>query len=214
MSSRESRIRVYLCRAESNLIFYAVFVLDSLYDLGLSIKVIENISSVSHFTRIKEALKTTIQLKRNLNLLEEQKKARLEEDTRKAREANRSLSHNERAEGYICPVCYFALTSQDELISHWQNEHSLNKCENDVFQEVDAPLPSDDFVLNNLNDMTIIEIPKLSHVSESEDVVASFTEQEITRVSVTTESSASTGSDEATNFETQEKVSETEDKEQ
>lgn len=155
--------------------------------------VIENVSSISHLTRIKEALRTTIELKKKLNLLEDQKRHKEEEASRKAREANKSLSLNERAEGYICPVCYFALKSQDELISHWQAEHSLKDCKNDVFQEVDIPT-TDDFVLNNVNDMTIIDMrKKYRHLSECEDVVASFHEPG-GRFFETGESSASSGS--------------------
>ena len=85
------------------------------------------------------------------------------------------------------------MKSQDELISHWQAEHSLKDCKNDVFQEVDIPT-TDDFVLNNVNDMTIIDMrKKYRHLSECEDVVASFHEPG-GRFFETGESSASSGS--------------------
>lgn len=100
--------------------------------------------------------------------------------------ANRSLSQNEPAEGYICPVCYFALTSQDELISHWQKAHSLENCENDVFHEVSMPAGDngenieEGFVVKQDNDLTVIEMPVGidRSVSTAEDVVKSFNDEE------------------------------------
>ena len=140
------------------------------YDLNLSVNVIESISTITHFTRIQEVLRTAIDVKRSLNLRVEQEKARHEADSKNARLANKSLSINEPAEGYICPVCYFALTSQDELILHWQKEHSLDNYDNDVFQEVEMPMPRTRELLEHDNDLTVIEIPN-QHLSEGEDVV-------------------------------------------
>jgi len=165
------------------------------YDLGLSINVIESVSTISTFTRIQEALKTAIQLKKKLNLTEEQERARADEDAKKAKEANKSLSLNERAEGYICPVCYFALTSQDELIVHWQGEHSLQNYDNDVFQEIEAPAVEEQqvFVVNQMHDLTVIDVVP-PRISECEDVVESFKEHS-NRISETRESSASDASE-------------------
>ena len=159
--------------------------------------VIESISKITHFTRMQTALDTAIEMKRRLNMRHEQEKARFELDAKKARVANKSLSIHEPAEGYICPLCYFALDSQDGLISHWQKEHSLDNYDNEVFHEVEMPLPENyniattEFVLKG-SDMTVIEIP-MPHVSECEDVVKSFTEQP-RPISISSELSASDGS--------------------
>lgn len=168
--------------------------LGAIYDLSLSIDVIEDISKIQHFTRIQAALATAIETKRKLDLREEQERARKELDAKNAVVANRSLSQNEPAEGYICPVCYYALTSQDELISHWQKEHSLDNCENDVFQEVSMPLDDQgvnvrdgdggggngEYVVQQDKDLTVIDMPVLKDrsVSTAEDVVKSFYDEE------------------------------------
>lgn len=181
------RIQEHVCRTLPNLVqrksevkVNAVQIEEAVYDLNLSMNVIESISKIKNFTRIQEALKTAIKMKRELNLVEEQEAARQELDSKNAQHANRSISQNEPAEGYICPVCYFALTSQDELISHWQKSHSLQNYDNEVFQEVELPSEvtsaENAFVVNDDNDMTVIDMPGRSHISECEDVVRGFRE--------------------------------------
>ncbi|XP_002165287.2 BLOC-1-related complex subunit 8 homolog isoform X1 [Hydra vulgaris] len=144
---------------------------DASYDLGLSLEVIESISQIKHFTRIKEALQNAISYKIKLNEYREQEKARQEFELKNARSVNKSISQNEPAEGFICPVCYFALLNQEELFKHWESNHNLDNCENDVFHELEVPVEDgNNFVLNQDNDMTVIEMGH-SSVSECIDVV-------------------------------------------
>ena len=123
--------------------------------------------NITNFTRIKEALRTAIDTKKNLNEREAFLQKQRAEEAEKARHANRSISVNEPAEGYICPVCYFALTTQDELIVHWQKEHSLNDCENDVFQEIRTADEEVHFKEHDLSkDTTVIDLPVETQASE------------------------------------------------
>ena len=154
-------------------------------------------SNIPHFIRIQEALKTAIETKRKLNIKEDQERARLELNTKQAARANRSLSQNEPAEGYICPVCMRALSNQDELISHWQQNHSLDTFENNcVVEDEDdtthhaqsvavqgrtTPSASKpNYIIKNENDITVIDMIKKTEraYSECEDVVKSFVDDE------------------------------------
>lgn len=151
-------------------------------------------SNIPHFTRIQEALKTAIETKRKLNIKEDQERARLELNTKQAARANRSLSQNEPAEGYICPVCMRALSNQDELIAHWQQSHSLDTFENDCVVEEDdsnhalsgtvtgenIPSSTPNYIIKNENDITVIDMiqKKERAYSDCEDVVKSFVDDE------------------------------------
>lgn len=165
------------------------FHVGAVYDLNLSTEVINSMSNIPHFTRIHEALKTAIETKQKLNIKDQQERARRQLDIRKAEKANRSLSHFEPAEGYICPICLFALRSQDELIGHWQQMHSssnnTNNFENECFEDVSMPEGDNEVDTGNIvvtknddDEMAVIDIEnvitKRRSVSECEDVVNSF----------------------------------------
>jgi len=172
---------------------------DTLYDLNLSVDVIDSMSYIPHFTRIQEAMKTAIETKRKLNIKEEQERTRLELNAKKAERANRSLSQNEPAEGFICPVCKHALQNQDALISHWQEQHSLDTFANDCFEDVAMPVSPEpgqseggatstkggtpEYIVEQDNDLTVIDIRPNERLnerqfSECEDVVKSFVDEE------------------------------------
>ena len=85
---------------------------ETAYDLNLSIEVVDSMKNITNFTRVHEALKTAIEMKRKLNEQEEAAKEQRDAEFKHAKLANRSISCNEPAEGYICPVCYFAHISQ------------------------------------------------------------------------------------------------------
>ena len=180
-----------------NLNSKSLSISDTVYDLNLSIDVVDSISHIPHFTRIQEALKTAIETKRKLNIREDQEHARLELNTKQAARANRSLSQNEPAEGYICPVCMRALSNQDELIQHWQQSHSVDTFENDCVAEdgdgahltpqgntfpgaaTNENPPSSKYIIKNENDITVIDIRKTERAySDCEDVVKSFVDDE------------------------------------
>lgn len=160
--------------------------------MNLSIDVIDSMSNIPHFIRIQEALKTAIETKRKLNIKEDQERARLDLNTKQAARANRSLSQNEPAEGYICPVCMRALSNQDELISHWQQNHSIDTFENDCVVEeggetkhvfggkMTPSLSTPDYIIKNENDITVIDMIKKKGrtYSECEDVVKSYVDDE------------------------------------
>lgn len=164
---RKSELKMNLTRIE-----------DAIYDLKLSVDVIDSFSNLPHFTRIHEALKTAIETKRKLNIKAEQEQARLQFDIKNAERANVRLSQNEPAEGYICPICLIAMTSQDGLIDHWRQNHSIETFENDCFETV---TPSEDiagsaegtsYVMKQENDVTVIDIQSKERAfSECEDVV-------------------------------------------
>ena len=156
-------------------------------------------SYIPHFTRIQEAMKTAIETKRKLNIKDEQERARLELNIKNAERANRSLSQNEPAEGFICPVCKHALENQDALISHWQEKHSLDTFANDCFEDVAMPASPEqgrseggiapteavtpEYIVKQDNDITVIDIrpnERLNErqLSECDDVVKSFVDEE------------------------------------
>ena len=160
--------------------------------MNLSIDVIDSMSNIPHFIRIQEALKTAIETKRKLNIKEDQERARLDLNTKQAARANRSLSQNEPAEGYICPVCMRALSNQDELISHWQQNHSIDTFEKDCVVEeggetkhalsgkITPSSSTPDYIIKNENDITVIDMIKKKErtYSDCEDVVKSFVDDE------------------------------------
>lgn len=146
-----------------------------MYDLNLSMDVVESMKSISNFTRIQEVLKTVIVTQENLNKIEEEEHAKKDLDMKNAKIANRSLSCNEPAEGYICPVCYFALSGQEELISHWQAEHNLDECDNETFQEVEMPNEEHSLLIEDGDSTAVILSPKERRaISEGEDVLGTL----------------------------------------
>jgi len=152
---------------------------ETAYDLNLSIEVVDSMKNITNFTRVHEALKTAIEMKRKLNEQEEAAKEQRDAEFKHAKLANRSISCNEPAEGYICPVCYFAHISQEELIQHWQLEHNLDDCESDPFHEVEMPVEEhvEELTLeDDINDMTVIHSPNKPTrcISEGEDVVQTY----------------------------------------
>lgn len=170
---------------------------DTVYDLNLSIDVIDSVSHIPHFTRIQEALKTAIETKRKLNIKEDQEHARLQLNSKQAARANRSISQNEPAEGYICPVCMLALSNQDALILHWQENHNIEKFENDTIQQEDGnalgesndarspntleAVSDSNYTIKSDNDLAVIDIPQQKvhrAYSDCEDVVKSFVDDE------------------------------------
>ncbi len=106
------------------------------YDLDYSISAVDSIGQIRQFTNISEALKSAIELKKKLNEREKKEKEEQEKNAKVAKEANKSISQNEIAEGYICPICYFAHENQTALIAHWQTEHNLESYENEVFRDI------------------------------------------------------------------------------
>jgi len=162
---------------------------ETLYDLNLSMDVVDSMRNISNFTRIQEVLKTVLVTKENLNKLEEDEKVRKEYEYKNAKIANRSLSCNEPAEGYICPVCYFALSGQEELILHWQKEHNLEECDNETFQEVEMPADENSVIVEDCYSTSVILSPtERRAISEGEDVLGTtnyFLEQGVDQVSET-----------------------------
>ena len=143
--------------------------------------VVEGISQIKHFTRIKEALQNANDYKIKLNESREQERARQEQELRKARLINKSFSQNTPVEGFICPICYYAHANQEELFAHWESNHNLDHYENDVFDELEVPVAEvNNYILNQDNDMAVIEIGR-SNISECIDVVYELSDQNISK---------------------------------
>lgn len=114
------------------------------YDLDYSMSAVEVIGKIKQFTNISEALKCAIEMKQKLD---ERKREEIELRQREAMvaiNANKSISENEIAEGYICPICYYAHENQDALMNHWRTEHSLETYENEVFGSIEITNTSDE----------------------------------------------------------------------
>lgn len=108
-----------------------------LYDLDYSLGAVDNIGKIRQFTNISEALKSAIEIKQKLDDKEWKETEQMHREASIARMANRSISENEIAEGYICPICYYAHENQDALMSHWRTEHNLETYENEVFGSIE-----------------------------------------------------------------------------
>ncbi len=104
--------------------------------MDYSISAVDSIGNIRQFTNISEALKSAIELKNKLNERVQKEKEEQEKNSKVAQVANRSISQNEIAEGYICPICYFAHENQDALMVHWKDQHSLEGYENEVFGDI------------------------------------------------------------------------------
>ena len=113
------------------------------YDMDYSISAVDSIGNIKQFTNISEALKSAIDLKQKLDERERLEQEQREREAMVAKQANKSISENEIAEGYICPICYFAHENQDALMDHWKMEHNLESYENEVFDHIEFANPSD-----------------------------------------------------------------------
>ena len=107
------------------------------YDMDYSISAVDSIGNIKQFTNISEALKSAIDLKQKLDERERLEQEQREREAMVAKQANKSISENEIAEGYICPICYFAHENQDALMDHWKMEHNLESYENEVFDHIE-----------------------------------------------------------------------------
>ncbi|XP_048584233.1 BLOC-1-related complex subunit 8 homolog isoform X2 [Nematostella vectensis] len=96
------------------------------YDLDYSIKTVQSMQHIPHFTIIQECLRSAIASKKNLDA------AKLERRSKKVDEGSGAQSadavsevsiETQDVEGFICPNCMQVLTSQDELLEHWQSQH-------------------------------------------------------------------------------------------
>lgn len=114
------------------------------YDMDYSISAVDSIGNIKQFTNISEALKSAIDLKQKLDERERFEQEQREREAIVAKQANKSISENEIAEGYICPICYFAHENQDALMDHWKMEHNLESYENEVFDHIEFASASDD----------------------------------------------------------------------
>ena len=115
-----------------------------LYDMDYSLGAVENIGSIRQFTNISEALKSAIEVKQKLDEKEQKENEQKQREASIARKANRSISENEIAEGYICPICYYAHENQDALMNHWRSEHNLETYENEVFGSIELTNSSEE----------------------------------------------------------------------
>ena len=107
------------------------------YDIDYSISAVDTMGNIKQFTNISEALKCAIEMKKQLDKKEKQEEEVKLKESSAAKQANKSISENEIAEGYICPICYFAHENQDALLLHWKTEHSLETYENEVFGSIE-----------------------------------------------------------------------------
>ena len=116
----------------------------AMYDLDYSLGAVDNIGRIRQFTNISEALKSAIEIKQKLNEKERQEMEQKQREATIARKANRSISENEIAEGYICPICYYVHENQDALMNHWRAEHNLETYENEVFGNIELTNSNED----------------------------------------------------------------------
>lgn len=90
------------------------------YDVGYSLKTVQSMQNISHFTIIQECLKSAIASKKNLDF----KKVE-----RKDQKADASVDSDDEPEvlesvqGFICPNCMEAWKNEEELLQHWQSLH-------------------------------------------------------------------------------------------
>ncbi|XP_046856614.1 BLOC-1-related complex subunit 8 homolog isoform X2 [Xenia sp. Carnegie-2017] len=96
------------------------------YDVEYSLKTVKSIDWSPHFTIIQECLKSAIASKTNLQRLESTQKNELDHAKSSTQNSVNIEENTEQAiiEGFICPACMIAWTSQDDLISHWVEEEA------------------------------------------------------------------------------------------
>ena len=135
------------------------------YDLDYSLSAVDAIGSIKQFTNIAEALKSAIEIKQKLDDRERQENEQREREATIAKQANKSISENEIAEGYICPICYYAHENQDALMEHWKTEHNLEMYENEVFGSIELANSSGEIHDEETNTQRNIKLP-----SEGEEV--------------------------------------------
>ena len=109
----------------------------AIYDLDYSLGAVDAVGRIRQFTNISEALKSAVEIKLKLNEREQLENEQKLREASLARKANRSISENEIAEGYICPICYYVHENQDALMSHWRAEHNLETYENEIFGSIE-----------------------------------------------------------------------------
>eukprot|EP00794_Sanderia_malayensis_P006231 gene6231-6947_t len=143
------------------------------YDLDYSISAVDAIGHIRQFANISEALKSAIELKHKLNEREKLEREEKERSTKVAEEANLSISQNMIAEGYICPICYYAHVNQDELMTHWKTEHSLDTYENEVFREILLSTETESDNMEASGGAEIVESRQMGKPSECEEALIS-----------------------------------------
>lgn len=95
------------------------------YDVEYSLKTVQSMQNISHFTIIQECLKSAIASKKNLDRRKLERKDKPIERPMAAAEAGTDEEPEvlEAVEGFICPICMQAWTNQEELLQHWQSAH-------------------------------------------------------------------------------------------
>ncbi|CAH3022314.1 unnamed protein product, partial [Porites evermanni] len=95
------------------------------YDVEYSLKTVQSMQNISHFTIIQECLKSAIASKKNLDRRKLERKDKPTERPMAAAEAGTDEEPEvlEAVEGFICPICMQAWTNQEELLQHWQATH-------------------------------------------------------------------------------------------
>ncbi|XP_068694377.1 BLOC-1-related complex subunit 8 homolog isoform X1 [Montipora capricornis] len=92
------------------------------YDVEYSLKTVQSMQDIPHFTIIQECLKSAIASKKNLDRrkLERSGKA---VDVSNDPDVDDEPEVLESVEGFICPICMKTWTNQEELLIHWHSAH-------------------------------------------------------------------------------------------
>ncbi|XP_031572445.1 BLOC-1-related complex subunit 8 homolog isoform X2 [Actinia tenebrosa] len=110
------------------------------YDLDYSIRTVQSMQKIPHFTIIQECLRSAIASKQNLDAAKNQRTMKY--DSHRIDEEPVVIGPPQaEVEGSICPNCMKIWNSQDELIIHWQNEHATQ--ETPINTEVAVPAEQD-----------------------------------------------------------------------
>lgn len=90
------------------------------YDTDYSLKTVQSMQNISHFTIIQECLKSAIASKKNLDFKKVERKDQNPDATAESDDEPEVL---ESVQGFICPNCMEAWRNEEELLQHWQSAH-------------------------------------------------------------------------------------------
>ncbi|KAJ7365736.1 BLOC-1- complex subunit 8 [Desmophyllum pertusum] len=90
------------------------------YDVEYSLKTVQSMRNISHFTIIQECLKSAIASKKNLD---RRKLERKDQKPDASGDTDDEPEVLESVEGFICPNCMQTWSDQEELLQHWQSAH-------------------------------------------------------------------------------------------
>ncbi|XP_074618782.1 BLOC-1-related complex subunit 8 homolog isoform X1 [Acropora palmata] len=95
------------------------------YDVEYSLKTVQSMQNIQHFTIIQECLKSAIASKKNLDRRKLERSGKAFNLSNVAADVYEEPEVLESVEGFICPICMQAWTNQEELLQHWHSTHDI-----------------------------------------------------------------------------------------